>query len=74
MPLSTEHELGRLAAKVESLEKEVTEQGTMLREVRDAVVSAKGSWKLLLAVAGLAATLGAVLSQIISWLTPGTGQ
>ncbi|KGM38760.1 hypothetical protein JY97_14800 [Alkalispirochaeta odontotermitis] len=54
---SNERTIGALIARVEILEKQNDEQAKLLREVRDAIVGAKGGWKTLLAVS--AATSGA---------------
>ena len=54
---------GRLTAKVEMLEEQVAEMRADLRAVRDMLNEAKGGWKLMLAVAGLAGTAGAILSK-----------
>jgi hypothetical protein len=60
---SEQQQLGALTAKVDALERESAEQGKMLREVRDAIVSAKGGWWTLLAVGSVAGSIGAFLAK-----------
>ncbi|HWJ88493.1 MAG TPA: hypothetical protein VNS12_10515 [Pelagibacterium sp.] len=67
MTTSTEREIGRLSAEVAALQRQVQEQGEMIREMRDVLVSTKGSWRLLLGVAGLAATLSGLAVSAAQW-------
>jgi hypothetical protein len=59
------HNFGRLTAKVEMLEEQVAEMRSDLRAVRDMLNEARGGWKLMLAVAGFAGTIGAGLSKFV---------
>lgn len=62
---SIERELGKLNAKVERLEREVGGIQGDLRAIRDAVVSARGGWKVLLALVSAAGVLGAAISRML---------
>lgn len=74
MTASIDREIGRLSAEVDSLKDQLTavkkqleDQAVVLREVRDVLVSSKGSWRLLLGVAGLAATLSGLVVSASQW-------
>lgn len=62
---SIERELGKLNAKVERLEREVGGIQGDLRAIRDAVVSARGGWKVLLALVSAAGVLGAAIARML---------
>ena len=67
MTTSVDREIGRLSAEVASLQKQVSEQGVLIREMRDVIVQTKGSWKVLVAVAGLAATISGLVVSATQW-------
>ncbi|MHA6731642.1 hypothetical protein [Devosia sp. A369] len=67
MTASIDREIGRLSAEVSALQKQVEAQADMIREMRDVLVSTKGSWRLLLGVAGLAATLSGLVVSASQW-------
>ncbi|HWU19393.1 MAG TPA: hypothetical protein VN155_17055 [Devosia sp.] len=69
MTISTDREIGRLSAEVASLQREVAAQGEMIREMRDVIVSTKGSWRMLLAVFGFATALGGLATTVVLRLT-----
>jgi phosphoribosylcarboxyaminoimidazole (NCAIR) mutase len=64
---SVDREIGRLSAEVASLQKQVSEQGVLIREMRDVIVQTRGSWKVLVAVAGLAATISGLVVSATQW-------
>lgn len=64
---SIERDIGRLSAEVEALQKQVEAQGVMIREMRDVIVQTRGSWKVLVAVAGLAATISGLVVSAAQW-------
>jgi chromosome condensin MukBEF ATPase and DNA-binding subunit MukB len=57
-----EREVGRLEARMETVEEELQAIRADVREIRDALVKAKGGWLVLTAALSLAAALGALLS------------
>lgn len=67
MTTSVDREIGRLSAEVASLQKQVSEQGVLIREMRDVIVQTRGSWKVLVAVAGLAATISGLVVSAAQW-------
>lgn len=60
-----ERELGEMNAKIAMLETTVSEMRQDLRTVRDTLTEAKGSWRTLLAVAGLSSALGALIVKMV---------
>ena len=62
---SIERELGNLQARMEAVEHELQAVRSDLRDIRDAVTSARGGWRLLMVTIGLATTLGAALEHAL---------
>ena len=62
---SIERELGNLQARMEAVEHELQAVRSDLRDIRDAVTSARGGWRLLVVTIGLATTLGAALEHAL---------
>ena len=62
---SIERELGNLQARMEAVEHELQAVRGDIREIRDAVTSARGGWRLLIVTIGLAATLGAAFEHAL---------
>ncbi len=60
-----EREIGALQARMENVETEVQFIRDDVREIRDALVTARGGWKTLGAVAAMCLSLGAILAK--SW-------
>lgn len=60
-----EREVGRLEARMETVEAELQGIRADVREIRDALVSAKGGWLVLTVVISLAAALGAFVSAYL---------
>jgi chromosome condensin MukBEF ATPase and DNA-binding subunit MukB len=56
-----EREVGRLEARMETVETELQGIRADVREIRDALVSARGGWVLLMAGLSLAVAAGAFL-------------
>lgn len=63
--------IGALTAKVEALEKKADRLEEMMMEVRDTIVSTKGSWKVLVALGGLLMALSSILTGIALKFWPG---
>jgi chromosome condensin MukBEF ATPase and DNA-binding subunit MukB len=57
-----EREVGRLEARMETVETELQGIRADVREIRDALVSARGGWVLLTAALSLAVAAGAFLN------------
>lgn len=65
--------IGALTAKVEALEKKADKLESMMQEVRDTLVGAKGSWKVLVALGGLLMALTSIATGVVLKLWPGNG-
>jgi hypothetical protein len=64
--MSVEREIGALQARMETVEAEVHAMGGDVREIRDALVTARGGWKMLTVVIGLSVSLGVTLSKVLN--------
>ncbi len=64
MTTSHERELGRLEAKMTSLEHDLKQLQKDVREIRDAVVGYKGGWRMLSLLIAVSATFGALISKM----------
>lgn len=64
MTTSHERELGRLEAKMTSLEHDLKQLQKDVREIRDAVVGYKGGWQMLSLLIAVSATIGALISKM----------
>lgn len=62
---SIEREIGNLEARMQAVESELQGIRSDVREIRDALVGAKGGWRTLTIVIGLATTFGAVLGRFM---------
>ena len=67
--MSLEREVGALEARMETVEQEVHAIRSDVREIRDALVSARGGWKTLTVVIGLSTALGAAVTKILPFIT-----
>jgi chromosome condensin MukBEF ATPase and DNA-binding subunit MukB len=66
------HQLGSLDARMVAVERDIKEMRSDVREMRDAILSAKGSWKMLLGIASFAAIVGGLVMQVVHWLVART--
>ena len=71
--IGMEREVGKLEARMETVEMELHAIRADVREIRDALVSAKGGWMLLTAAIALATTVGAIASHYVSLLNNNPG-
>jgi hypothetical protein len=62
---SIERELGHLQARMETVEGELHAIRDDMREIRDALVSARGGWRLLAISIGLATSTGAAFDHYV---------
>lgn len=60
-------EYGKLTAQVERLEADVTELRADVKSMIAILEQAKGGWRTLMLIGGLAGAVGAVLGKIIGW-------
>jgi chromosome condensin MukBEF ATPase and DNA-binding subunit MukB len=66
-----EREVGRLEARMETVEVELQGIRADVREIRDALVSAKGGWWVLTVAISLAAAVGAFANAYLPILMKG---
>ena len=59
-----ERDVGALEARMLTVEQEIHAMRQDVREIRDALVTARGGWKTLTLVIGFSITFGALLSRI----------
>ena len=70
--MTLEREVGALQARMETVETELQGIRSDVREIRDALVGARGSWKAICLVVGLSVSLGAAGAKLLPFLlTPG---
>ena len=60
-----ERDVGALEARMQTVEHEIHAMRQDVREIRDALVTARGGWKTLTLVIGFSATFGALLSRLV---------
>ena len=60
-----ERDVGALEARMETVEQEIHAMRQDVREIRDALVTARGGWKTLTVVIGFSVTFGALLSRVL---------
>lgn len=61
---SDDREIGRLQADVQTLKDDVHELRGDMKYVRATLSEAKGGWKTVILVAGIAATIGGVVTKV----------
>jgi chromosome condensin MukBEF ATPase and DNA-binding subunit MukB len=65
---SIERDVGALEARMETVEQEIHAMRQDVREIRDALVTARGGWKTLTVVIGVSVSFGAMLSRLFPLL------
>lgn len=63
-----ERDVGALEARMRVVEMEIQAMREDVREIRDALVTARGGWKMLTLVIGASVSLGAVISHAVPFL------
>lgn len=58
-------DIGALEAEVQHLKEQVGEMKQKIDVMHDAIVSAKGGWKMLLAVGSAGAAVGTLMTKIL---------
>lgn len=66
--MTVEREVGALQARMENVEIELQGLRADVREIRDALVTARGSWKAISLVVGLSISLGAAVGKLFPFL------
>ncbi|MCA3555314.1 hypothetical protein [Aestuariivirga sp.] len=66
-----ERDVGALEARMQTVEQEIHAMRQDVREIRDALVTARGGWKTLGLVIGFSITFGALLSRVAHALLTG---
>jgi chromosome condensin MukBEF ATPase and DNA-binding subunit MukB len=66
-----ERELGGLQARMETVEHELAAIRSDVREIRDALVRAKGGWTAFCVVFAAATSLGVGLERIVQFIVGG---
>lgn len=57
-----------LNTELEHMRRDMDEVKSDLRIIRETLQQAKGGWKTLMLVAGLASTVGAMMAKLTPWL------
>jgi hypothetical protein len=65
MMTSLERDVGALDARMLTVEHEVKAMRKDVREIRDALVTARGGWKTLTVVIGISVSVGAMLAKLL---------
>jgi len=65
-----ERDVGALEARMQTVEHEIHAMRQDVREIRDALVTARGGWKTLTLVIGFSVSFGALLSRLFPVLLP----
>lgn len=63
-----EREIGALQARMETVEQELQGIRADVREIRDALVTARGGWTTLSFIVGLSVSLGTLLGKLVPHL------
>lgn len=66
---SIERELGNLQARIETVEFEIHALRGDMRELRDALLAFKNSWRTLIVIVSLATSMGASLEHVLPLIT-----
>lgn len=67
--MNIERDVGALEARMETVEQEVHAMRCDVREIRDALVTARGGWRTLTLVIGLSVSIGAAAAKLLPFLT-----
>ncbi len=62
-----DHELGELQAEVRNVKEAVGEMRKDIKGILDTLAQARGGWKTLLLVAGVAGVMGAAVSKLVAF-------
>jgi hypothetical protein len=65
---SIHHDLGRHDAQIEQLQADMRAMKEDVHEIKMILSEARGGWKTLMLVGGIAAAVGATVSKLAGWL------
>ena len=68
--MSNDRELGEHAARLDSVESDIAEIRADVKLVLAEIHKAKGGWKTLMLVGGMAGAVGATLGKLLPFLKP----
>jgi hypothetical protein len=69
--MTLDRDVGVLQARMKTVETELQGLRSDVREIRDALVTARGSWKAMSLVVGLSISLGAAVGKLVPFfVTP----
>lgn len=68
MIASVDRDLGNHDARLQAIERDLQSMQLDLREIRDTLKEAKGGWRALMLVGGVAGGLGATIAKMFPWL------
>jgi hypothetical protein len=66
--MSIDRDVGALEARIEIVERELHAIRQDVRDIRDALVTARGGWKMLTVVIGLSLSLGTLIGKLLPFL------
>jgi hypothetical protein len=64
-PAHREREFGRLEARLDAVEDDLRGLVRDVREIRDALATVRGGWRLLALIVGASASLGALAAKLM---------
>jgi chromosome condensin MukBEF ATPase and DNA-binding subunit MukB len=67
--MTIERDVGALDARMKTVEQEIHVIRSDVREIRDALVTARGGWRTLTIVVGISSTFGAVIAKLLPFLS-----
>ncbi len=62
---SLDRDVGALEARMERVEQEIQAMRSDVREIRDALVTARGGWRTLTLIIGFSASMGAAIAKLL---------
>ena len=68
--MTLDRDVGVLQTRMDTVETELKGLRSDVREIRDALVTARGSWKAMSLVVGLSISLGAAVGKLVPIFTP----
>lgn len=66
--MTPEERIAILETQVEAMQRSMDDVKSDVRIIRDTLIQAKGGWKTLMLVAGVAGSAGALLAKIVPFL------
>lgn len=60
-------DLGRMDAEIKALQSDLSEVMADIKAIRDTLAQAKGGWRTLMLVAGIAGAIGAAATKLGMW-------